>query len=361
MAKDIGDPVYDLQMEAWRLPTGEAKVRLYEEALRLAEQGRGVEIKFLARIYLANAAGCAGYEEKTMTALAWCLAAFEEHERELLEHKTDLILLLKNFLCGVSQFPHVSRAQFEDLLGQLESLLRRFGHTPRTAHFVRMCFARQTGDRPTTIASRDKFLSYPRDQLSHQIASEADEELWHYLFLGDTERAIEAGFHIIRNGLSCGNVPHFTYNGVLRPLAEMGRYQEADDFQQKGYRLIRKTRAFLDLIGYQIAYQMHRGQTTSAIRMFERHLLWALETHDMASRYYFYTAAKHLFTSLPQKTPTHKLSLPTSFSLYDESNEYDIAKLIQWLDQETDSLAAAFDQRNGNDYFSVEILKLLRY
>lgn len=361
MAKDIGDQVYDLQMAAYHHPTGEVKVRLYEEAVRVSEQSQDVELKFLARIYLANAAGCAGYEEKTMTALAWCLATFEEHEDELLEHKNDLLLLLKNFLCGVSQFPHVSRDQFHHLVGQLESLLRRFGHTPRTAHFVRMCFARQIGDRPTTIESHDKFLSYPRDELSHQVASEADEELWHYLFLGDTEKAIAAAYYIFDKRLSCGNVPHFTYNGVLRPLAESGRYEEADDFQKKGYRLIRQNRAFLDLIARQIAYQMHRGHTVSAIRMFERHLLWALETHDMASRYYFYTASKFLFTALPQNKLTRKLSLPTSFTLFDESHKYDIAKLIEWLELETSSLAAAFDQRNGNDYFSVEIPKLLCY
>lgn len=361
MTEDISDQIYDLQMEAWHLSEGDTQLRLYEEALRLAEQSRDLNLIFSAKIYVASAAGNAGYEEKTMAALAWCVAHFQKDEQRFLKHKKILLSLLKTFLCSVSQYSQITRNQIEDLLGQFESLLSRFGYSMRTAHYVRIHFARKIGDRPLAIEAHDKYPQYPRDSMSDDVDEELEAELWHACFLNDFDKAIESGENVLSAKRSSSYARHNAYTGILRPLAMQQRYEEADDYQTKGYRLIRKNRTFLERVGHHIAYLIHRGRTAAAIRMFERHLLWALETHDQASRYYFYTAAKHLFAAVPQKRPTRKLGLPPAFPLYEESNEYDVAKLIEWLEQQTSPLAVAFDERNGNDYFSQEIPKLLKY
>ena len=95
--------------------------------------------------------------------------------------------------------------------------------------------------------------------------------------------------------------------------------------------------------------------------MFERHLHWALETHDQGSRYIFYVAARHLFLAIPQEQSPCQLNLPRSFPQYEESNQYYVSQIADWLKQETSSLAASFDQRNGNTYFSVDLPRLLNY
>ncbi|EAQ77471.1 hypothetical protein [Blastopirellula marina] len=365
MTEDIADQIYNLQIKAYQLPIGETRLRLYEEALRIAEQSRDLDLIFPARIHMAYAAGAAGYEEKTMAALAWCLATFEDNEERFLEYEKTLLLLFQTFLSNISQYPNITRDKFEQLAGQLESLICRFGYSLRSVYLVRLWFAITIGDRLMAIESHAKYVSYPRDNLGRSVvsedASEANLEFWYLSFLGETEKAIELASRIIAEKVSSNCVPHDTYNCVLRLLALLQRYEEADDYQKRGYRLIRNIRGFLELIGHQIAYLLHRGRTAAAIRMFERHLLWGLETFDLAARYRFYTAAKHLFTSLSQTKSTCKLSLPSSFPLYKESSEYNISQLIDWFDKETSSLATAFDQRNGNDFFSVVIPKQLKY
>ncbi|PQO38830.1 hypothetical protein C5Y96_02880 [Blastopirellula marina] len=361
MTGDISDQIYDLQVEAYNLPNGETQLHLYEAALRLAERSRDLDLIFPARLYVACGAGNSGYEEKTMAELAWCLAVFEKDRERFLDHKKFLLSILKTFLCGVSQYPHVTRDKFDQLLGQLDSHLRHFGYSQRTIHYVRMSFARSIGDRETTIASHDKYLEYPRDEMSHKVPAEAESEFWYYWFLEETEKEVETAIKILTTKPSKSFTPHDTYSGVLRSLALLKQYEEADQYQQKGYRLIRDNRKFLELVGFQIAYLLHRERTAPAIRMFERHLLWGLETHDQGSRYIFYVAAQHLFTAIAQEKPVHKLNLPPSFPVYQDSSEYDVQQIIDWLEKETSSLAAAFDQRNGNAYFSVDLPRLLKY
>lgn len=361
MTADISDQIYDLQVKAYNLPNGETQLHLYEEALRLAEQSRDLDLIFPARLYVACGAGNSGYEEKTMAALAWCLTAFENDRERFLEHKKFLLSILKTFLCGVSQYPHVTHDKFEQLLGQLESHLRYFGYSQRTIHYVRMSFARSIGDRATTIASHDKYLEFPRDEMSHKVPAEAESEFWYYWFLEETEKEVETALKILTTKPSASFKPYDTHSGVLRSLTLLERYEEADRYQQKGYRLIRGNRKYLELIGFQIAYLLHRERIADAIRMFERHLHWALETHDQGSRYIFYVAARHLFLAIPQEQSPCQLSLPRSFPHYEESNQYHVSQIANWLKQETSSLAASFDQRNGNTYFSVDLPRLLNY
>lgn len=361
MTEDLGDQIYDLQMQAYRLPTGDTQLRLYEEALRLAEQTRDQDVIFSARIFVAGAAGFSGHAEKAMSSLGWCLATFEKDEERFQEHAYDLLWGLKNFLSSIGDFPQVSQDQFDQLLAQMESLYKRFGYNMRTVHFVRMYFALMIGNRAMSMESHAKYVAVPRDDMAHCLACEADAEMSYYCFLGEPETAIKVVSKILSGKQSCSHIPHRTYSGILRPLAMLQRYEEADNYQKRGYRLIRNNRDFLNLIGEQIAYLLHRGKIVPAIRMFERHLAWGQETHELASRFIFYTASKHLFAALPQKKATRKLSLPTSFPLYEESSEYNVAQLIDWLEQETSSLAATFDQRNGNDYYSNELPTRLKY
>ncbi|PQO38831.1 hypothetical protein C5Y96_02885 [Blastopirellula marina] len=361
MSEELGDQIYDLQMQAYNLPTGDTQLRLYEEALRLAEQTRDLDIIFEARIFVAGAAGFSGHEEKAMAALGWCLATFEKNEDRLQEHAFDLLWAFKNFLSSIGDLPQVSQEQFDQLLAQMESLYKRFGYNMRTVHFVRMYFGIMIGNRAMSMESHAKYVAIPRDEMAHCLACEADAEMSYYSFLGDPKTAIKVVSKILSGKQSCAHIPHRTFSGILRPLAMLQRYDEADNYQKRGYRLIRTNRDFLDLVGEQIAYLLHRGKTVAAIRMFERHLAWGLETHELSARFIFYTASKHLFTALPRRKPTRKLSLPTSFPLYEESSEYDVAQLIDWLERETSSLAVTFDRRNGNDYFSNELPTRLKY
>jgi hypothetical protein len=53
-----------------------------------------------------------------------------------------------------------------------------------------------------------------------------------------------------------------------------------------------------------------------------------------------------------------KLSMPRSFPLYDEQHKYKTVYLTKWFEARARELAAKFDARNGNDYFTKKLLDI---
>ena len=172
---------------------------------------------------------------------------------------------------------------------------------------------------------------------------------------------VEAAEPALAGRVTCEEVPHRTLNYVLRPLALLGRHDEADAHQKKGYRLIRGNPSFLRYVALQIAYLTHRERHRTAVNMFQRHLAWALATFELRSQYMFDLAAIRLLGQLADRRPTAKLNLPQAFPLFDPSGQYELAPLIGWFKDRSRALAERFDARNGNDFFSREMVERLAY
>ncbi|PQO39975.1 hypothetical protein [Blastopirellula marina] len=361
MNDSLRERINQLWREAYHLPFGEVKVRVLEESLALTESLRDVDAIFIARLQLAAAGTASGHPEKAIPAYAWCLARFEEDPQRFQQHEHHLLWFFKNILHSVDEFPRLTLEQIEDLRTQMTSIYRRFGRNMRPVHYTRFVFSLRIGDLRQAAESLELYSAIPRDELADCLACEADSEAEYYAFIGDMEKTLATAGPNLRQERTCAEVPHRIYCQVLKPLALLGRYEEADEYQRKGYRLIRNNPTFLYHIAFQIAYLVHRNRLTSAVRMFEQHLATAIETHQLRSRFYFYAAAQHLLTQVAQKKSSQKLNLPQAFPLYSDSQEYDLATLIAWLDAELGALGPQFDARNRTNYFTQEIAAQLVY
>jgi pentatricopeptide repeat protein len=153
--------------------------------------------------------------------------------------------------------------------------------------------------------------------------------------------------------------PHITYSTLLRSLAQLNRYDEADEFHAKNYRLIRRNPEFIRQVAEHISYLTHRGNLKKAVSLLEKHVGWITGTYELMPRYYFLTAAAHLLDRLGEGKK--KLKLPKEFEKHDPSGKYDLSQLAGWFKGERDELGAAFDKRNGNDYYSRRVPELLHY
>ena len=141
----------------------------------------------------------------------------------------------------------------------------------------------------------------------------------------------------------------------------LGQYEEADAFQRRGYPLIRNNREFFQHIGLQMAYLAHRGRLAPAVRMIERHLPWTLSGYELYSRFFFYLGAARVLGDLADSKSTQKLNLPQEFPAFESSGIYDVAALKGWFEAERDAIATRFDRRNGNTFFSKELVEFIRY
>lgn len=361
MNDSIRERINDLWREAYHLPYGEVKVRVLEESLALTESLRDVDAIFIARLQLAVAGVSSGHAEKGIPSYAWCLAKYEEDPQRFQQHERTLLWYFKNILHCVDQFPRISLEQIESIRTQMASFYRRFGHNMRPVHYTRFVFSLRIGDLRQAAESFDLYTAIPRDNLADCMACEADSDAEYYELLGDWEQAVATAGPNLRQERSCSEVPHRIYSQILRPLALLGRYDEADVFQRKGYRLIRSNPTFLFQLPFQIAYLIHRDRKATALRMFEQHLATAIETHELRSRYYFYVAVRRLLSVVAERKSSQKLNLPQAFPLYAPSGQYELAELIAWLDAELGELGPQFDARNGTNFFTHEVPLQLNY
>lgn len=355
------DRIYQLWDQADDLPHGEIQVRLLEEAVNLAESTRDLDLIFEARKRLASAATFGGHPEKLLPAFAWCLAHFQREPDRFAQHRYQLLWYFKYVLNAACQFPQMSSEQFYGLHQQMADMYLKSGYNLRPVHYMRFNFALSSGDLPTAQQAYDDYRAVPRDGMADCVACESNTESGFFADLGDLEKSLQVAGPILAGKQKCSSVPHSTFSNVLRTLALLGRYEEADEFQRKGYRLIRDNPSFVGYVGLQIAYLVHRDRRTTAMRMLERRLAAALSTHKLSSRHQFYVAARRLLVASAEQRPTCKLTLPPEFPLYDPSGEYELSALIAWFDQEIAAIAERFDQRNGNRFYGETKVAWLNY
>ncbi|PQO43731.1 hypothetical protein [Blastopirellula marina] len=355
------DRIQQLWDQADELSHGEIQVRLLDEAVNLAEATRDIDLIFDARKRLASAATFGGHPEKLLPAFAWCLAHYQREPERFQQHQFEMLWYFKYVLNAACQFPQMTTEQFDSLHQQMGELYRQAGYNQRPVHYMRFNFALSSGHMDAAQQAHAAYRSISRDGMADCIACESNTEASYFADLEQHEKSLEIAAPILEGRRRCGSVPHSTYSNVLRTLALLGRYEEADEYQQKGYRLIRDNPSFVGYFGMQIAYLVHRDRLAPALQMLERHLAAALTTHKLSSQHQFYVAAARALGAATAKWKTRKLNLPQSFPLYSADGEYELAPLIDWFDAQATALAARFDQRNGNRYFAAEKAAWLNY
>ncbi|MDP7015385.1 MAG: hypothetical protein QGG36_06280 [Pirellulaceae bacterium] len=354
------DLAWELIDRAEDLPHGEMQVQVAEEAVRVADASRDEETMFAARLCLVQAAAFGGAREQVLVAFSWCLARYRENRDDYDRFSYILNWYFKYALHGIDEFPNVATEQTEDLLEQMSQCYQESGYSTRPVHYLRFCLWRKAGF--TNLADLfEKWKNEPRDSMADCIACEADEEIEYYESIGEFEKAVDFAQPNLRGDRTCAEVPHRTFAYVLRPLSLLDRHDEADECHETGYRMIRNNPSFLRQVALHIVFLLHRGNRPKAVELFERHLRWALETREIRSRHFFYSAARRLMRELKTDSATRQMRLPNSFELFSKSSSYDLTQLTDWFDRQVETVGAQFNQRNGNDFYTSGLVDTLEY
>ncbi|PQO39972.1 hypothetical protein [Blastopirellula marina] len=341
--------------------SNEEKLAATREALDLAQASGDLDAIFDAKLYHAGSTIVAGYADQAMPLFAWCLAHFEQDPQRFQRERDSLLRQFKRTLQKADEFPQLSLEQIEGMRTQMGEMLRQGGYSLRTLYYTKMTFGMAIGDRAAAADAYERYADLAPDDMGDCATCELNNELDYLIFQGDFEQALQVGGPILRGEQTCAQVPHYTFGYVLRPLALLGSHNEADDYQSRGYELIRSSTGFLSALPHHLAYLSHRGQYDAALQIFENHLPEALDSRQLRGKHHFYLATQLMLTRLAEERPTVTFRPPQHFPLYQPSGEYAVADLIAWLESETAPLAEQFNQRNGNQYFTHELVDRLNY
>jgi len=347
--------VESLMAAASRIPLGQPeKLELLERAVALADLQNDLMAGFEARDELIEAAGMGGHPEKTLVAFAWMLAQWDKHgEDELGADEHSLLWKYKWVINTLWEFPSIAATQIEAAFDDFQARLERGGYSLRTLHYFRWKYAHHQGNWAEAESERTVWQRSSDDSMGDCSACEA-HFLTDYLAAQkrDTE-ALEAARLILSGRQRCAEVPHVTYGVLLEPMLRLGQLEDACEAHLRGYRMVRDNPEFLATVGEHLAFLAYTHNTGPALALLERHLSWALETANLQARFEFYRSTLPLWNRLRDTGELEvKFRAPSGFTLEAEGGVYALDALEGWFGAQLEHLAARFDARNENGYFS---------
>jgi hypothetical protein len=351
-AKDYVDRIFELQMEAFSLPDGAARLALLEEAVQVADAAQDVEQGFYLRKDLMSSAEFSGRPDMMLVAFSWCLAQADKDPERF-----DLPLWeYKWVISEATSFPDLARSKLDELLADFERRYREIGSTMQAVSLLKREMAIHSGDRKLAREAQAELRTRKRDWLSDCPACVAHKNCDYYSFLGQWGRAVQAAQQVLQGKLTCAEEPHRTLSSVLLPLLHLGRLEEAKEHQKRGYRLIGKTDHFVQEFGEHLEFLALTGDFAAAKRVLERHLPHAMDIVSPEERFQFLLSAK-LWTDclLRRGTRTLKLRLPNGPPAPGEDGKTDVKALGDWFLSEAQQIAQRFDARNGTPAFQKKI------
>jgi hypothetical protein len=364
MSDGVEGQVRGLLGEAQRA-AGASRIMLLEEAVRVADSHALTALGYEARQELVQAATFSGQPEKALTAFTWCLAQYDRDPNAC--DPFPLLWRYKWVLGRLPNFPQVSRGQLAEAVEDMRRRYRQAGSTLRAVHKLQMDIALDLGDWEEARRLHPVWQRTPRDWLSDCSACERNREVVFLVAAGNDGEAVALAAPIVAGRMRCAEIPHCTFARLLLPLVRLGRPAEAMRHHRRGYRLIAGNQEFLQEVADHLTFLVLTDNLAKGAALLARHLPWALATSELARRFAFGLAARLLVGRLREAGRRRlTLRLPASFPAHKGSGVYEVETLLGWLDADLRDLAARFNERNGNDYYSrriaenLDLLRLLR-
>jgi hypothetical protein len=354
---DTESRVKELIERSLEMREGDEKIMMLEEAVRLADTTGDVRLQYLARESFIEAAYFGGVPEKALVAYAWCLAQFDRDPDQFGEWR--ILWRYKWMVNVICDFPQIPREKIYEMLDDMERRFLRAGSGLRAVYKYRYRTERFFGNREEAIRLYHLSEQTGRDDLSDCAACETDERVTFSLYTGNDAQALRQAAPLLGGRQKCRSVPQRTYSKVLLPLLRLGRTDEAWQYHRRGYSMLAGDRAMLDYLCEHILFLSLYGDTKGAAQVLENHYHWTEENTNLYERFMFYRAA-WLFLEVASDAGEDKLRLlmPRSFPLYEAGGEYETARLKGWFEARARELAQKFDERNGTDYFTRELLDM---
>jgi hypothetical protein len=352
---DYNEQIDELLARADALPHGMAQYAFCDEAVSLADAHNDIDAGYKARQRYVEATTFSGQPEKALVAFTWCLAQYDGAPDRFRAHT--LLWQYKWVANALPRFPQVSREQFAATIDDLERRFLAYGSTAQPICRVRHTAALKMGDLDAARDAFARLAKLKRGTLSDCEACEMDSRVWHHVCLGDDAAAVAAAGVILDGHYSCSSVPHETLAQVLLPLLRLGRGPEAMAHHRRGYLMISKNPLhFISEIGAHIKFLALTGNHTRGLRLIENYLHLALETRCPAWAFDFFLAVKVLLESRREvRSGPVRIRLPESFPERSGSGKYDLDRLHAWFAGRAAEIAAEFDARNGNDWYSGDL------
>lgn len=351
MSDALPRAVAELLDAADRMPSGAARLEVLDQAVRAADVHRDVPAGFVARRRLIDEAATGLRYDLYAAAFSWCLAAAGDDPARF--PPAGLLGHYQHVIGKVVNFPEVTRAQYDDLFADVVRQFRAHGFSLRTAYLERRGVAIDFGDRAMAEEADRAWRLFPRDALSVSREFETLRQVLHERFLGNDEAAVEvADEHFARRDRDAWCDAQIGSYALL-PLLCVRRAADAAAHYRRAARVTRSGSGYAWHLASQLEYLAVIGDVPAGLRALQAQLPVALGQPDPLSHYYFLRPAALLLDRLREAGPRAvRLSAACGIPWVTTTGDYEADVLRGWVRGTAAEIAARFDARNGNDFYS---------
>jgi hypothetical protein len=341
--------VEQLLWDAEGLPYGVERTRKFTEAVRVADLHQDLDAGFRARQSLIQSATLGGDPNLALVEFAWCLGQHDANPdrfpMEMGNDFTNLLWMYKWILEQASEHPAISRSKLAELLTDMSRRYTERGISMRPVRKLELWSSMNMFDHDQVPAATARWLRERRDPLSDCLACDVDCEASAHLAMQDFTKAKQAAAPLLehRMGMTCAEMPTFTYGKFLLPLSQAGEDAEANRLAQLLPRRIGTNRDFVYAAGTLVAYLVEH-EPRKALRAAAKYAAWALYGETPLRRLVLMIGlvrASRLAREMGKGADPLGVLWPNEPATTFEEGE-------QRLTREALSLAQAFDQRNGH-------------
>jgi hypothetical protein len=343
-----------------QLPEGPIKTALLEEAVRAADALADVPWQYYTRHEVIAAAFGSGEADKMLVALSWCLSRCDRDSDHI--QWSPILWQCKHALSYVTAFPNITRARIERLSEDIITRYREHGASLRGPYVFMLsnCFA---------LGEDDRAKHYYQLWQDAPIDEYAESPDWEEYFEIDYLRSTKQKDLALARAMPTLEAPHqedgtfhWLVDSFLIDLLKRGEVEKSAKLFRRAYRICSANSKYLHHVGTHLAYLALTGNIDRAVRLFERHLPWRMQSSVPGARFNFDLRA-WCFTRrlLAADRETITFSLPKDFPLYREDGKYEVSTLHDWFESSSREFETAFNQRNGNDAVTKRVEKIVAW
>jgi tetratricopeptide (TPR) repeat protein len=257
-----------------------------------------------------------------------------------------LFWMFKWVSSGMVDQPHIPLASIEKWQAEMEHRYRLAGHSERAVRQGEMRIARHVGDLERAQRAYDAWQAADRDDKSDCHACELRTQGSWQAQRDDDEGALVTWRPVLDGEFTCAHEPHAVLAASLLPLLRLGRAEEARANHLRGYRLARSKESMRSAVARHVEFCALTGNEARGLEILAERPSYFTDTGEPSSLL-SYLEVTALLTDRLTALGHGDMSLTGP-----GGRAWTVRELAVHARAEARAIAARFDARNGNTYFS---------
>jgi len=353
--------VLELLNEIDTTPIGPQERRLIDEALALTAESGDEELEYRVRLRLNASAVHTGDTDTMLSSFAWCLA---KHDGDSVrfpaepDNGGDLMWQFKWIPAALGGSPIFPRADIDAVLADMAEHYRRAGIGMSGVISAQFDDAWSSGRIAEAESLHALLKATPRDDYSDCDACVRSESISFLTEVGAEQDALTLVDELVAGNFSCGDEPEYALSRALILYLRAGRLADAKTAHLRSYRLARNNADNVGIIANHLVFCAITGNEARGLSMLERHIGWLAHDGLNAIRHFEMLLACGVLLDAIEASghgdvPVRGADAPSLVAFFGEHHGAWTARELAgaaWA--AAARIGAAFDSRNGNDYYA---------